>query len=161
VRERALARGVEARFIADAMLGKLARWLRLLGFDCAFEPHIPDRDLVHRACQEDRILLTRDRRLPTEWRISDVHLVEAETTFEQLAEVIHAFQLGEGIALFTRCSECNTPLVEAEGDERAPAGILARHAAFKACPGCDRLYWEGSHTRRIRGVAEALLALPE
>jgi uncharacterized protein with PIN domain len=142
-------------FMADAMLGRLARWLRILGYDTAWEEHISDEALVRRALEEERVILTRDRSLGSEWRVSDIGLVQAEEPVAQLAEVAAAFDLGARARPFTRCSLCNTELVAADRDAargRVPARILERFARFQRCPGCDRFYWDGSHTDRMRRV---------
>ncbi len=157
-------RGVEQerplRFFADAMLGRLARWLRVLGFDAAYQPHIDDAELVRRAVEERRVVLTRDRALREEWRVSDLYLVEAEGSFEQIREVVRAFSLAEAIHLFSRCNRCNTGLMKIARDEvrsRVPERVLAMHHEFRSCPSCERVYWSGSHTDRMRRVAERIL----
>jgi uncharacterized protein with PIN domain len=160
-RVRPVAADAELRFIADAMLGKLAHWLRLLGFDCLYESAIDDGDLVRCGVEQDRVVLTRDRALPDEWRAPGICVVRAERTFEQLDEVVRRFDLGRAVRLFTRCSECNERLAEASAADltgRAPASILATHEKFRECPGCKRVYWKGSHTRRIQRVVDRLLA---
>jgi uncharacterized protein with PIN domain len=160
-RIRRVAAGAEVRFSADAMLGKLAHWLRLLGFDCAYENDIADSDLVRRAIEQGRVVLTRDRALPDEWRAPDICVVRAVRTFEQLGEVVRRFGLSSAVRLFTRCSECNRRLTVAEPADlrlRVPARILATHELLRECPGCRRVYWQGSHTRRIQRVVEQLLA---
>lgn len=100
----------EPRFLADAMLGGLARWLRLLGFDVAYDPGLPDEELVRRSIVEGRHLLTRDRRLPEEWRVGGITLVKAEGIEAQLRDVLRRFHLQDRLRPFTRCSRCNTPL---------------------------------------------------
>ncbi len=160
-RIRRVAADAEVRFSADAMLGKLAHWLRLLGFDCAYESDIADAELVRRAIEQGRVVLTRDRALPDEWRVSDICVVRAERTFEQLSEVLRRFDLSGAVRLFTRCSECNCRLTVATAADfrgRVPARILATHDPLRECPRCRRVYWQGSHTRRIQRVVEQLLA---
>jgi uncharacterized protein with PIN domain len=160
-RVRHVGDGAETRFIADAMLGKLAHWLRLLGFDCTYESEISDEELVRRGIEQGRIVLTRDRALPDEWRASGICVVRAERTLEQLGELVRRFDLARAVRLFTRCSECNERLSEASAADltgRAPASILATHERLRECPGCGRVYWRGSHTRRIQGVVDRLLA---
>lgn len=152
--------GPERRFIADAMLGRLARWLRLLGFDCAFQHDIADEVLVRYAVQEGRIVLSRDRALPEEWRIAGIHLVAAEKVRDQLSEVVRAFDLAPEIRLLSRCSQCNAPLAPAALADVAPQlppRVLERHDTFSSCPECGRVYWEGTHTDRIRRVVDSLL----
>lgn len=148
------------RFLADAMLGRLARWLRILGFDCAYESQIDDQELVRRAAREERIVLSRDRALPQEWRITGIHLVVSEDLREQLCEILRRYDLTGALRLFTRCSECNHPLREAPESEvagRVPPHALAAHDRFLECPGCRRVYWEGSHAERIRRVVGEVL----
>ena len=160
-RIRHVGADAEVRFIADAMLGRLAHWLRLLGFDCAYESEIADAELVRRGVEQGRVVLTRDRALPDEWRASGICIVRAERTFEQLGEVVRRFDLARAVRLFTRCSECNRRLAAATAADlrgRAPASILATHERLQECPGCKRVYWEGSHTQRIQRVVEQLLA---
>jgi uncharacterized protein with PIN domain len=147
-------------FSADAMLGKLAHWLRLLGFDCTYESDIADAQLVRRAIEQGRAVLTRDRALPDEWRAPEIYVVRAVRTFEQLGEVVRRFDLSGGVRLFSRCSECNRRTIAAAAADlggRVPAGILATHEQFRECPGCGRVYWDGSHTRRIQRVVDQLL----
>jgi uncharacterized protein len=160
-RVRSLGAGADPRFIADAMLGRLARWLRLLGFDCTYESGIDDGELVRRAAREDRIILSRDRALPEDWRSTGIHLVASLDLREQLREILHAFDLAGGVRLFSRCNECNHPLREtrrAEVAERVPPHALETHERFFECPACRRVYWEGSHAQRIRRVVEEVLA---
>ena len=160
-RLRSFSRDGRARFFADAMLGRLARWLRILGFDAAFEAHIGDGELVRRAIEEDRAILTRDRSLPLEWSVSGVYVVSAEKPLDQLREVIRSFDLAGAIQLFTRCNRCNALLGEVAADElrdRVPDPVLAKHREFRICPSCERVYWSGSHTDRMRRVARRVLA---
>lgn len=144
------------RFIADAMLGNLARWLRTLGHDTAYDDAIADDELVRRAFDEDRHILTRDRNLFQEWRVEGL-LVEADETLEQLREVVDAFELPRPDELFTRCRECNEVLEPADlsdVEDRVPERVLVGSPAVARCPGCGRVYWEGSHTERMRRVVD-------
>jgi uncharacterized protein with PIN domain len=155
VSPRATSPGADPRFFADAMLGRLARWLRILGYDTSYEAHVDDAVLVRRALQEDRVILTRDRSLPEEFRVPALVLVEAERPEEQLRELVRRLQLDTEGRLFTRCSRCNAGLESVSRDriaERVPARILGGHDHFKLCPGCGRVYWEGSHVDRIRNA---------
>jgi len=160
-RARRLDAAAGARFIADAMLGRLARWLRLLGFDCAWEAHIPDERLVRRGVDEGRVILSRDRALADEWRVSELHLLQAEKVRDQLVEVVRRFDLAPDIRLLTRCSECNEPLAPlpaALAAERVPARVLERQRRFSGCPACERVYWEGTHTDRIKRFVDGIVA---
>jgi uncharacterized protein with PIN domain len=149
------------RFFADAMLGRLARWLRILGYDTSYEAHVEDAALVRRAVQEKRVILTRDRALPEEFRVPALVLVEAERPAEQLRELVTRLGLDTEGRLFTRCSRCNAelePVPRSQIAERVPARVLRDHERFKHCPGCGRVYWEGSHVDRIRSAIRRALA---
>ena len=154
----------EPRFIADAMLARLARWLRVLGWDTVYDPARHDPELVTLAERERRILLSRDRaliqdRLPR--HSVEGLLLQSQDPLEQLREVLTAFGLRPGGELFTRCLLCNTLLRTATADEMAtlvPPEAQALPGPIRRCPDCGRMYWPGSHTRRMR---EALVrALP-
>lgn len=162
-RVRGLRPASQRRFAADAMLGRLARWLRLLGFDCTYDPEISDEQIVRLALEEGRTVLTRDRRLPEQWWIEDVYLVGEERVREQLVEVIRRFDLASRVRVLTRCSECNQRLTRVDCSSisaRVPPRILALHEDFSGCPDCGRVYWEGSHAARIRAVAQSLVREP-
>jgi hypothetical protein len=145
----------EPRFAADAMLGRLARWLRLLGFDTSFEAHVPDETLVRRALAEQRTVLTRDRRLPEEWTLVPVCVLAAEDLRGQLAELGARFALAAHARPFSRCNRCNEPLAAAT-PEQVRAGVPRRvrgdHHEFLRCPRCGRIYWPGSHVARMRAL---------
>ncbi|MBS7455603.1 Mut7-C RNAse domain-containing protein [Coralloluteibacterium stylophorae] len=151
-----------AAFLADAMLARLARWLRTLGCDTLLEPQRPDRELVAIAACEDRVLLTRDRHLVAFLRPAKVFIPASDVPLEQLAEVVAHCALPAPTELFTRCLVCNAPLRAATAEEAAahvPPTVQGSPDPVRRCPGCGRVYWQGSHTRRMR---EALWrALPE
>lgn len=157
---RRLAESDAPRFLADAMLGRLARWLRLLGFDTAYAERLPDGEVVRRAIEEERWILTRDRTLPQEWRVSGIHVLAAEDLVEQLRDVVRTFRLSGRARPFSRCGECNASLVAAHRDQVAPglpARVLATQREFRRCPGCGRVYWRGSHAARIEALIERVL----
>jgi uncharacterized protein with PIN domain len=158
--ETPLGRG-PARFLADAMLGGLARWLRVLGYDTVLDPEAPDGELVRRSVEERRILLTRDRKLPEEWRVEGVLLLESQAPMDQLREVVTRLDLAGPWPFFTRCTLCNR-LLEAvpatEVAEALPARVVESVREFARCPECGRLYWEGSHTRRMQETLERVLS---
>jgi uncharacterized protein with PIN domain len=120
------------------MLERLARWLRVLGFDTACATG-PDVAVMERAAAEGRHLLTRDRRLAAEAQPLSAVLIRSDEPLEQLREVLGHFGLRVPDDLFRRCMLCNIPLVDVPGDHRR-------------CPSCGRVYWEGSHTRRMRAA---------
>lgn len=142
----------EPRFVADQMLGRLAARLRLLGYDTLTVFDIADSEVTRLAAAEGRILLTRDGPL-AQTRAVPVHFVQATAPREQIAEVLAALQLSPDPALqFTRCTRCNARLEsvsQTEVRDRLPEAVRASGQAILRCPGCDQLYWRGSHVDRV------------
>lgn len=148
------------RFAVDAMLGRLARWLRVLGYDTAYDAGMDDPQLVQLARDEDRILLTRDRHLLRELRPARAHEVRQDHPLRQLKELVAALQLAPPPALFTRCMLDNAPLEPVERAEvlpLLPERVREHPGPVWRCPLCQRLYWDGSHVRRMRRALEAAL----
>ena len=143
------------------MLGRLARWLRVLGFDTTYDAAIADPDLVRLADREERILLTRDRHLLRELRPARSLEVRRDAPLEQLQEVVTALDLTPPVELFTRCLVCNTtltsPLPAAEAERLLSPGAGGLTGAVRRCMACGRVYWQGSHVRRmLDALARAL-----
>ncbi len=160
-RVRSAERSGHERFLADAMLARLAKWLRLFGLDCDHRPQSSDAELVRLAVTDDRILLTRDRGLAEEWWIPNIYLVKAEDLRQQLVEVIRHFDLASSVRVLSRCTKCNhivSRAAPADVSGRVPPRILETHDVFWECRECGRVYWEGSHAARIRALAETLVA---
>jgi uncharacterized protein with PIN domain len=133
------------RLLVDAMLGRLTRWLRLMGYDAAYWRTGSDSALAARARAEGRLIITRDRQLAGRRHVSAL-LIRAETLDEQIAE-IRAI-LGADPAPFTRCSECNAELAElphAEAETLVPPFVWHTQTEFRRCPSCGRVYWKGTH----------------
>jgi len=106
------------------------------------------------------VLLTRDRRLPREWTVPVVHLLESEEPVEQLAEVVERFDLDWRSDMYTRCLVCNTPFEPAPEKligKRVPDRVRRHRTRFSYCRVCDQLFWEGSHTERMRRRLEERL----
>lgn len=140
------------RFLCDAMLGSLARWLRFCGYDCLYlgtEPE--DAELARIARLEDRWLLTRDRELASVG--PKTQMVKSGILEAQLAEVLHRHSLPAPEDLeHSRCSECNGPLEEVTADEVAsvvPPYVLESAERFRRCGDCSRVYWPGTHGEQI------------
>jgi len=151
---------VPLKFFADDMVGKLARWLRLSGFDCAYEKTIDDATLDRIAREEGRIVLTRDTRLAGRFPGLRVYRLESEDPVEQLRQVSAAFSLDLRAGLFTRCLECNCviePVSKESAKGRVPDFVFQTQSEFHACPGCGRIFWAGSHHDRMRERLEAWL----
>jgi uncharacterized protein with PIN domain len=140
-------------FLADAHLGGLARWLRMLGFDTLHEPSIADAAIRELAWKERRIVLTRDRELLKCREIARGCYVRALKAEAQLREVAARFDLAARAQPFTLCLVCNVALERVEQAAvaaRLPPAVAATHYRFVHCAGCDRVYWEGSHYARMR-----------
>ena len=156
------------QLIADAMLGRLARWLRALGHDVVSDPNLDDSGLAELAVREDRRLLTRDRRLCMDRGNPDwCLLVREQRPRQQVQEVDDRLGLFTGdwrSHLFSRCMVCNTPLRSAHPSDvrtRLPPAVRDDDSLSEElleCDGCDRVFWEGSHTRRMRAWLEAAAA---
>jgi hypothetical protein len=150
----------DPRFVLDVHLGKLAAHLRLLGFDCDYDPGLQDEELARRSTVEKRILLTRDRQLLKRSLVIRGYCVRSLRPEEQAVEVIRRFDLVALAAPFTRCLRCNGRLIRAEPAEfagRIPEGVRARVHELMRCEGCGRLYWKGTHYERLdRRAAEIL-----
>lgn len=150
----------QLRFVVDTRLGRLAAYLRMLGFDTLFERACRDAELVAVSQREKRILLTRDQRLLMHRGVTRGHLVPAEVPRIQLAEVLAHFDLAGAVKPFQRCLRCNALMEEAKKAEvlfRVPFRIRAHYERFWVCPGCGRVYWQGSHFRRMRNFIDQTL----
>jgi uncharacterized protein len=150
----------ETRFIADAHLGALAHLLRLFGFDTLYDNHFDDEEIARLASGEHRIVLTRDRGLLKRREITHGCYVRALPREDQLREVMGRLDLAASARPFTRCLQCNGLLRAADAQEvaeRVPPAVLARHDRFARCDGCDRVYWEGTHWRRMSGMVGDVL----
>lgn len=150
------------RFVADAMLGRLARWLRVLGFDTLYDATMRDPDLVALASRGGRVLLTRDRHLLRELRPPRALEIRSDAPLLQLRDVIETLALRAPAELFTRCLVCNTPLEDVPAEQigtLVPTAARALPGPVRRCPGCERIYWPGSHVRRMRHALEN--ALPQ
>jgi uncharacterized protein with PIN domain len=148
------------RFVVDTRLGRLATYLRMLGFDTLVGGAGGDMELVEISKQHERILLTRNQRLLERHGLTRVYRVAAAVPRRQLAEVLWRFDLARAVRPFRRCLRCNTPVevpAEAERSSRPPRGIQSRHARLPVCPGCGTACWRGRHFRRMRCFVDAVL----
>jgi uncharacterized protein with PIN domain len=136
----------DPKFLLDVHLGRLAAYLRMLGFDAAYRKDAADAELVRIAVHDRRILLTRDRGLLKHAAVTHGYWLRETQSRAQTAEVVRRFDLARRIAPFTRCMVCNHSL-RAAGE------------GLTECPGCGRTYWRGSHYDRMRGWIAELAAL--
>jgi hypothetical protein len=152
----------ETKFVLDVHLGRLAGYLRMLGFDTLYSNRASDLELVQISCEEKRILLTRDRGVLKHSAVTHGYWLRETDSRRQAAEVVRRFDLVRSLRPLTRCMVCNEPLravSKAEVGGRVPQGILKWCDEFRACAGCGRVYWEGSHCRRMRQWIEQLAAV--
>jgi uncharacterized protein with PIN domain len=141
------------RFVLDVHLGRLARLLRLAGFDCLYDNHWDDRTLSRLSREGARILLTRDRGLLMRAELTHGYCVRSPHPTEQLAEVLGRFDLSRRLSPFSRCLVCNRPLQRLprrQARQRVPPLVARRYRRFRACPQCGRVYWRGSHWENMR-----------
>ncbi|HLM03494.1 MAG TPA: Mut7-C RNAse domain-containing protein [Pyrinomonadaceae bacterium] len=151
----------EIRFFADVMVARLVRWLRAIGIDTIWEDAVSDRDLVKKAVEEKRFILTLDKPLLEEWRVDNVLLLQSENPPEQFREVVSRFGIEKPKEFFTRCLVCNTPFRSASDEEiaaGAPLDVRQNQETFDYCPNCEKLYWQGSHTKRMRRAIEEIFS---
>ena len=132
------------------MVGTLAKWLRILGYDTHFDPELGDHQLVRLARAEGRVLLTRDRELAERPGLESV-LLTSEDLETQVGQVLADLCL-EPDGSFSRCPVCNEQLTEMtreEARERVPAYVARTQESFMACPACQRVYWRGTHWKQM------------
>lgn len=146
-----------ARFVLDNHLGRLATYLRMLGFDCVYRNDFDDVELAQISADEGRILLTRDRRLLMRKMVQWGYCLRSLNSNEQVIEVLQRFGLFKAIHPFQRCLRCNTPLQQA--DKSAIINQLepltkTYYEEFHICPACGQIYWKGSHYARMRAMID-------
>ncbi len=147
-------------FIADAMLGRLARALRMLGLDTEYRPDIADNELKMTALREGRAILTRDHEVADTNLPVTVLLIESDHVEEQLLQTVRAFRIAPGGRLFSRCLICNVEVenvAKREVKERVPEYVYETQRHFSRCPSCGRVYWEATHVERAREWLERVL----
>jgi uncharacterized protein with PIN domain len=147
------------RFVADAHLGTLARYLRLLGFDTRYDTGIQDGELARLTSRERRILLTRDVGLLKRKAVERGHWLRATDPERQIEEVVDAIQLARLLRPFTRCMSCNgrlAPVTRARVNGLVPPRVYSRFRAFARCGACKRIYWRGTHYARLQRLVARL-----
>ena len=148
------------KFIADVMLGKLAKRLRLLGVDVLYEPGLQDNEIIRRSLEQDRIILTRDRSLSQRPLAARHVLISSEHLHDQFEQMLKTFSsILDPATFLTRCSVCNEILKAASKQEvrdLVPAYVYDRSNSFLRCSCCGRVYWKGNHVRNLiqSGFAE-------
>jgi uncharacterized protein with PIN domain len=149
------------RFVADVHLGRLAAYLRLAGFDTAYRTDYADHEMAAISAGEDRTVLTRDIGLLKHRLIARGCFLRSTQPARQLVEVLRRFDLARAAAPFTRCLRCNASLTvvsKALVEHLLPPRTRESYREFARCPGCERVYWQGSHYIRMRRLIDAALA---
>ena len=147
------------RFVADGHLGTLARDLRLLGFDVAYRATATDQELVFIALNENRALLTRDRRLLMHRVVRDGYCPRSSDPLEQITETMRRFGLSEHLKPYTRCLRCGAELLtvtKADVLPRLEPLTRLHFATFRQCSGCGNVYWPGSHFAKLNARIAAI-----
>lgn len=149
----------EPHFILDNHLGQLATYLRMLGFDSLYQNDYQDEELTRIAIDEERVLLTRDRRLLMRKAIRHGYCIHQTDPRQQMVEVLRRFKLIERVRPFQRCLRCNTPLKvvsKQEILERLEPLTKIYYDEFRLCPACNQIYWKGSHYGHMLETITAL-----
>jgi uncharacterized protein with PIN domain len=149
------------RFVLDSHLGRLAAYLRMLGFDSLYRNDFQDVELAHISKDEQRILLTRDRGLLKRGIVTHGYLLRSAHPRQQVVEVLRRFDLSRSIRPFRRCLHCNA-LLQAVPKNLVSHRLLPRtkqyYEQFHVCRKCDAIYWKGSHYQRMRRLIEQVVS---
>jgi uncharacterized protein with PIN domain len=140
------------RFLADRTVGRLAKWLRILGYDTVYLPQLSPQGLMREGRRQDRIIVTRDTRLLRHKNAPAFVFIRDDHFRQQLQQVVSDYHLTPGATLFSRCSECNQ-LLEAAAKETlrdsVPEYVWQTQDTFHRCPECHRIYWGATHKAHV------------
>jgi uncharacterized protein with PIN domain len=154
------AGGKLPRFVADVMLGRLAKWLRIAGFDVLYSNSYSDDELIALSNGEGRILLSLDTRLLIRKSVRQFVFLESQNVQDQIRQILRATRIKHLSSLLTRCLNCNETLIDiAREDVRnsVPKYVYETHYRFKSCPKCRRIFWAGSHRRSVHRTLGKIL----
>ncbi|MCC7201808.1 MAG: Mut7-C RNAse domain-containing protein [Nitrospirae bacterium] len=143
------------RFIADEMLGRLAKWLRILGYDTAYFRHIRDSELLRLSVAENRILLTRDTLFIKRRGLRNFLFISYDKPFEQIRQVVRELSIPYPTEPFTRCVMCNNilePFTREDACRTVPEYVCKTQDVFGRCSICHKIYWKGTHYERMERV---------
>ena len=146
------------KFLCDQMLGTLAIWLRIIGYDTAYVEKGPDNEIIIQAKQENRILLTRDKAITRSYE--PALLIDSTDLYDQIQQVVHKLGLTiDDTRVLSRCTLCNVsiePIEKSTLKDSVPIHAYESHQHFSRCPSCGRIYWKGSHWDNIQRFIETL-----
>ena len=148
------------RFVVDCMLGKLAKWLKILGFDALFFSKIEDDELLTIARKEGRILLTKDTGLIQQAKDVETLFLESEEWQDQVQQVLEHFNLREKVSPHTRCIDCNVVLKnlpKKNAKNLVSAFVFDKADSFALCPNCGRVFWRGTHFKDMEAKIQEIL----
>jgi len=151
---------VNPRFVADVMLGRLAKWLRIAGFDVLYSNRFTDDELVAISNVEGRVLLSRDTRLLVRKAVREFIYLKSQDIQKQLRQVFETLQIARLPSPLTRCLSCNDSLIETSREsvrDRVPPFVYQTQLRFKSCPGCGKIFWAGTHRSAVIQTLQKLL----
>ena len=149
----------QLKFVLDVHLGKLAKWMRMLGFDSRYENNYSDEQIAELSIAEKRTILTMDRGILKRKNITRGYWVRNSDPFKQVIEIIDRFDLKKELNELTRCLSCNNLLEEIEKDKvlnRLPEKVKLFNNEFFICTRCDKIFWKGSHYKRMQKLIEKI-----
>ncbi len=148
------------RFIADVMLGRLAKWLRIAGFDVLYSNKYSDEELMAISNREGRVLLSRDTRLLIRKQVKKFIFLESQDIQQQIRQVFKRMRIFSPPFPLTRCLSCNEALIETAREsvrEHVPVFVYRTQMHFKSCPKCGKVFWAGTHRNSVIRTLEKLL----
>ncbi len=150
----------DPRFVADVMLGRLAKWLRIAGFDVRYSNKFTDDELIAISNLEQRVLLSRDTRLLIRKPVTKFIFLKSQEIQKQIRQIFETMNITVLTALLTRCLACNEALIETPREtvrERVPEFVYKTQSRFKTCPKCGKIFWAGTHRNAVIQTIQRLL----
>jgi hypothetical protein len=141
------------KFIADVMLGRLAKWMRLLGFDVLYDRTMTDNEIIRISLTQDRVILTRDTGLVARPLASNHVFIEGDYVRQQLQQVLTTFHIMAIPGPLTRCPVCNTllsPVAKQDVRDLVPRYVYEKNNSFLRCENCGKTYWKGTHVKMMK-----------
>jgi uncharacterized protein with PIN domain len=147
------------KFVADVHLGRLSRYLRMMGFDVYYRNDLGDEEIIEISLRDKRAILTKDRGILKRNEVTHGYFLRSNNVEKQTEEVIRRFDLQKSIKEFTRCLECNSELLKIERKKiinRLPPKVAAAQDAFFICPVCRKLFWAGTHHQKMLSLVQKI-----